>query len=280
MTIRLMLRITAKLLLGVWCVITVLPTLSAVLLSFHSTISIYRYPLGFAGTWQVQNFGVAWRGPAGGVGIPTLLVNSATAAALGIALSLTTGSAAAYVIRYLRPRWRAWILRLCVGGMVVPVILLMIPIYYAVNGLGVLNEPAIVGVVYGGLALPGTVLILQAFYADFPTELVDAAMVEGASHRATFVRVILPMSRGPLLTVAVLVLISIWGEAQLGYILLQNPRSETLAVGLLGFQGEYLTDYGALFAGLTLAMVPVLAAYLVFSKHILRGVALSSGVKG
>ena len=117
-------------------------------------------------------------------------------------------------------------------------------------------------------------LVLSAFFSDFPVELVEAAQIDGLSDFSAFRRVVLPLSRGALAAVGLLEVIGAWGETQLAFVLLQDSASQTVAIGVLGFQGRYISQLGPLFAGLTLAAVPVIILYLIFHRFITKGIAL------
>jgi ABC-type glycerol-3-phosphate transport system permease component len=124
------------------------------------------------------------------------------------------------------------------------------------------------------LALPTTVLVLNAYFVDFPRELVEAAYIDGLGDLAVFMRVVIPLSKGAITAVSLLLAIWVWSETQLAIVLLQDSGSQTAAVGILGFQGQFTTNLGALFAGLTIIAIPVVALYLVFHRYITKGIAL------
>jgi len=98
--------------------------------------------------------------------------------------------------------------------------------------------------------------------------------LDGLGEIAIFVRVVLPLSLGALTTVGLLLAVSVWSETQLAIALLQNAESQTAAVGILGFQGKFVSDLGPLFAGLSIIMIPVIVLYLAFNRTITKGIAL------
>ena len=117
-------------------------------------------------------------------------------------------------------------------------------------------------------------LILHSFYLGFPGELREAASLDGLGPVQTFVRIVLPLSKGPIVAVGMVNGFFVWGETQLAIVLLQDPESRTIPVGLLDFQGQFSANTGAIFAGLTMATIPLIALYLVFNRSIAKGVAL------
>ena len=200
--------------------------------------------------------------------------NTLEAALVTLVVALSLGSAAAYFATRLGHRAQRWVLRIFLVGTVVPFVLIIIPLYQGYNALNILNEPATLGIAYGALALPTTVLIMYSFYVDFPKELVEAAECDGLSDYAVYLRIVLPLSKAALTAVGIITLVYVWSEAQLGIVLLEHAQNQTVAVGVLGFQGTYLAAYGPMFAGLSLATAPVIILYLIFHRYITKGIAL------
>ena len=115
---------------------------------------------------------------------------------------------------------------------------------------------------------------MHAFFVDFPPELREAAAIDGLGHVTTFTRIVVPLSQSPLLAVSLLNLIWVWGETQIAIVLMQRAASQTIPVGVLTFQSTFQSNLGPIFAGLSLATIPVMVVYLVFNKTISRGVSM------
>lgn len=257
-----------------WTLLTVVPFVLIILLSFRSNADQFAHPLGVGGEYQVENYQRAWQGEAGSAGMADYFTNTVLAAITALIISLAVGSTAAYFATKMTPRARRWFLRAFLLSSVVPFVLILIPYYQAYNALGILNSPTALGVIYGVLALPTTVLVLHAYYSDFPAELVDAAAVDGLGEFGVYFRMVLPLSKAPLSAVGIVTLVYVWGEAQIGIVLLQQPQDQTVAVGMLSFQGQFTSELGPLFAGLSIATIPVILLYLVFNRFISKGIAL------
>lgn len=263
-----------QLTLVAWSVLAVGPFLLIIVLSFRTNTGIFADPLGLKGPYDVGNYAQAWTGPAGTAGMVDYFRNTAIAALVTLVVSLSSGSTAAYFATRMTVRARNWLLRAFLLGSVVPFVLIVIPLYQGYDTLGVLNSPATLGVAYGALALPTTVLIMYSFYADFPRELVEAAAIDGLGDFAAYLRIVLPLSKAALTAVGIVVLVYVWGEAQVGIVLLQQAQSQTVAVGVLGFQGQFTSDLAPMFAALSIATIPVILLYLAFNRFIAKGVAL------
>jgi ABC-type glycerol-3-phosphate transport system permease component len=274
MIARLISKIVANALVIGWTLLAVIPFILILLLAFRDNTGIYDYPLGVGGSYHPENFVEAWFGPYGSSGMAVFLGNSVMALLVGMIVNLTLGSLGAYFITQLPRRFALAYLGVFVAGTVVPFILVLVPIYRAFNTLNLLNNPPALGVVYGVMSLPTTILVLNAYFTDFPKELVEAAKVDGLGPMGVFLRIVLPLSRGSITAVTLLLIIGVWGESQLAIVMLQDGASQTAAVGILGFVGLYTANYGALFAALTIMSVPIITLYLIFSRYITRGIAL------
>jgi ABC-type glycerol-3-phosphate transport system permease component len=262
-----------------WSLVVLIPFLSIVLLSFRTQTGIYLSPFGIKGGFAPSNYSVAWNGPAGGVPLYQFLLNSVIAAAVCILVGLGAGSTAAFRIARMdgrsRQRWR----RVFLLGALVPVVVLLLPIFVAANRLGLLNSAIVLGVLYGALSLPTIILMLESYFEGFPVELTEAARIDGLSSPMTFLRIVVPLSRGALVSVSMLVLIFVWSEAQLGVVLLGSPASRTVAVGMLGFVGMYSSNTAAMFAGLSVAVLPILVLYIAFNKQVMSSVTIGGTIR-
>lgn len=267
-------REVASLFKLVWTLLIIVPFVAMILLAFRSLASIYDDPLGLSGDWVPENFQQAWQGPAGGVGFGRYARNSLLVAGEALVVSGVLGAFAAYFTASLARKWRRRVMLVPLIATTVPSIAMLIPFFQAFNAIGTLNSPAALGVLYGLLCLPSTVLILHAFFVDFPSDVREAAAIDGLGPVGTFLRIVMPLSTGSLGTVSLLNLIWVWGETQVGLVLLQTADAHTIPIGLLSFQGKWVSNPGALFAGLTMATVPIVVLYLFFHRSITKGVSL------
>jgi ABC-type glycerol-3-phosphate transport system permease component len=261
------------LLVLIWALVQFVPVMLIFYSSFRSTQAIFANPLGVGG-FEVSNFSLAWHGAAGTVGFSTYLRNTAAITVLAVLFGLSSGTLAAYGIsRQRAARWSRILYALFLFALAMPYEILVIPLYQLLEKFQLLNSDLGAGLVYGALLVPTTAVIMRAFFDAFPPELLEAARVDGASEIRTFARIVLPLTRGGLLGVLVLSIVYIWGEVELAVIMLTLPQAQTVAVGMLSFQGQYFTNEGALFAGLTLASLPLIVLYAIFQRYVTRGLA-------
>lgn len=258
-----------------WAVVAVWPLVAMGRLGFETTAGIFIHPLGIGGSWTTSSYAVAWDGPPGVPGVDRLVINSVAAAVPTLVVSIVGGFACAYGLTRVGRRTARRLLPFVVVAAIVPIAIVIIPLYEGMNLVGLLNEPLAVGVIYGALALPTAILIFYGGLTDFPPELIEAAAIDGCSELKRVLRIVVPLSRGLLIAVTVIILVFAWGEAQIGLVMLQSPASRTLAVGVLGFEGQYVSNYGAIYGGLAISTIPMVLIYLCVSGKVRRGISLA-----
>jgi multiple sugar transport system permease protein len=204
-------------------------------------------------------------------------LNSMLAATLHALLVLATASMAAYALARLRFRGRKLSFALIVGTLFIPPTSLIIPNFVIVERLGWIDTLTVV--VVPGAASAFGVFFLRQFFLSIPPELEEAAVLDGANHWEIFTRVLLPLSKPALATLAVLSFLTNWNDFLWPIYVLFSPERLTLPPGLGLLQGAYVTDYPVIMAGAVLASVPVLILFVLAQRHIIQGVS-RSGLKG
>ncbi|MDX6471458.1 MAG: multiple sugar transport system permease protein [Gaiellaceae bacterium] len=205
------------------------------------------------------------------------LGNSAFVAVISVALQVTTSAMAAYAFARLKFRGSNTLFMLYLTTLMVPFQVTIVPLFVEMKYLHFVNS-------YPGLIVPsiasayGTFLLRQAFLG-LPSELEEAAFVDGASHWTVFSRIALPLVRPSLATFAVLSFIASWNSFLWPLVIISSQNLMTLPVGLSNLQGEHLTAWNLVMAGATISVLPIVLVYLLAQKQIVRGFVLS-GVKG
>jgi N-acetylglucosamine transport system permease protein len=245
-----------------------------VLSSFKSDAEILTDPWGLPSSLRWENWVRAWSEAH----IGRYFLNSAVVVAGALALTMLFGAMAAYVLaRYPFPGSRIVYFGF-VGGMMFPVFLALVPLFFVVKNLGLLGTLPGLALVYAAYSLPFTVFFLTAFFRTLPTSVAEAALVDGCGHFGLFFRVMLPMARPGLVSIAIFNFLFQWNQYVLPIVLMQGEGAErrwVLAQGLtaLAVNEGYRGDYSGLFAGMTIAMLPVLLGYLLFHRHVQSGLA-------
>ena len=212
-------------------------------------------------------------------GTPVLrwFANSVIAAVCNAALVVATAALAAYPLARMEFRGKRIVFSVIVATLFVPPVILTIPNYLIVGQLAWLDT--LLAVIVPTAASAFGVFFLRQFFLSLPKELEEAATLDGANRFQTFFRVILPLSRPALVTLAMLSFLTNWNDFLWPVYVLFSPESQTLPAGLSTLQSANNVRYDLLMAGAVVAAVPVLLIYLVLQRFIVQSVA-SSGIKG
>lgn len=189
------------------------------------------------------------------------------------ALVLTVDSLAAYAYSRLRWAGRDTFFAILVGTMLVPGQVLLIPTYLLIRGLHWFDT-------YWALIVPAGasafgVFLLRQFFLTIPAELEEAARLDGCGPLGVFWHVILPLSRSALATLGIFTFMATWNAFEGPLIFTDSLEMRTLPIGIAIFQGHYNIEYGPMMAAAALAAIPVTLAFLLFQKHIIKGISLT-----
>jgi N-acetylglucosamine transport system permease protein len=261
-------------LLVVWALICVVPLLWAVLTSFKSDREIFTNPWALPTEWHFDNFVRAWTSAS----IGRFFINSAIVVSAAVLLVMLLGAMVAYVLARYEFRGRNVIYYAFVVGMTFPLILALVPLFFVVQNVGMLGTYHGLVIAYIAYALPFTVFFLTNSFRTLPGELIEAAMLDGCSHAGAFFRIMLPLARPGMISVGILNFFGLWNQFYLPLVLMPDQDRYVLSQGLavLAANQGYRSDWSALFAGLVIALVPVLAVYVAFQRRIQDGLAVGA----
>jgi N-acetylglucosamine transport system permease protein len=266
--------------LVIWALMVVYPMLWVVMSSFKDDAQIIKDPLSLVpSALHWDNFSRAWvKGQIGDFFLNTVIVLIG-----GVFLTMLLGSMAAYVLaRYEFPGNRA-IYYTFMAGFTLPIYLAAVPLFKEVDNTGKLlaplgpNQFPMLILVYVAWSLSFTVFFMHSFFKTLPTSVAEAAIVDGASHSQLFFRVMLPMAKPGLISIGIFNVLGQWNQWYLPTLLMQDTATSTkrqvIAQGLidLSVNQGYKSDWSGLFAGVTMAMLPVLAVYVVFQRQVQSG---------
>jgi multiple sugar transport system permease protein len=214
-----------------------------------------------------------------GSGNPVLkwFLNSMIASSAHTVLVLVTASMAAYALARMHFRGKNLMFVVIVLTLVIPQFVFLIGNYLIVQSFGWLDT--LLAVIVPGAAGAFGVFFLRQFFLSLPMELEEAALIDGANRLQIFLRIILPLSKAPLATLAVLSFLTNWNDFLWPVYVLLSPESLTLPPGLAILQGAYNTRYNVIMAGGVLASIPVLILFAFAQRYIIEGVS-RSGLKG
>ncbi|GAB2797803.1 carbohydrate ABC transporter permease [Streptomyces chlorus] len=255
--------------LVIWAIMVALPLLWAVMTSFKDDASIFGSPWSLPDELHFENWSRAWTQAH----MSDYFLNTILVVGGSLIGTLVLGSMAAYVLARFEFPGNRFIYYLFVGGMSFPIMLALVPLFYVVNNMGLLNTIHGLILVYIAYSLPFTVFFLTAFFRTLPSSVAEAACVDGASHSRTFFQIMLPMAKPGLISVGIFNFLGQWNQYMLPTVLNTDEDKHVLTQGLvqLAVSQGYKGDWSGLFAGLVMAMLPVLAAYIVFQRQVVQG---------
>jgi len=247
--------------------------------SLKSDTEIFRntFALPALSELHTENYTQAWHEARFGDYFATSVL--VTTVSVGLIVGL--GAMAAYALaRFTHPAGRA-VFWLFLAGLMIPAQLAVIPLFFEMRALGLLNSRLGLILVYTANGLPFAIFILAGFFRSLPRSLYEAAVIDGCGEFAAFWRVLLPLARPGLVTVAIFQFIGVWKEYFFAFMLTGGDvtrASRTLPLGLanLSITAQFHTDYGMLFAGLVLVILPILVLYLLLQRQIVKGVAVGA----
>jgi raffinose/stachyose/melibiose transport system permease protein len=201
--------------------------------------------------------------------------NSLSVTLISLTLILLFGAMAAWALSEYKFRGNRLLALFLAIGIMVPIRLGTVSILELIVKLDLINTLTALVLVYTAQGLPLAVMILSEFIAQVPKELKEAARCDGVGEFKIFFQIILPLIRPAVATVAVFTMIPVWNDLWFPLILAPDDSTKTVTLGVQQFIGQYVTDWNAVLASLSLAVIPVLIMYVIFSRQLIRG--LTSG---
>ncbi len=205
------------------------------------------------------------------------LINTVVMAVLSMILTCITASMAGYALAKKRFVGRQFLFTMIVCAMALPKQVILIPLLREMSNLHLYNT--IWAVVFPIVGWPFGVFLMKQFSEGVPTEMIEAAQIDGASEAKTFVRVIVPMIKPGIGALAIFTFINSWNDYFMQLIMLSSTSNLTISLGIAKLQAENATDFGLIMAGAALAAVPIIIVFLIFQKYFTKGIAMGA-VKG
>ena len=224
-------------------------------------------------SFDVGAYTEAW----GFMDLARYFTNTVVIAAGAWLIQLAVQVPAAYALSKLRPALGKWILALMLATLMLPASALLVPTYLAITEVPIVevnlvNSPAAIWLPAAANAF--NIYLLKRFFDQIPAELLDAARIDGAGSVTTMVRIVLPLSRPILAVVSIFAIVAAWKDFIWPLLVLQNPEVQTLSVALQRFEPD--TPINLMLAGLVLASIPMVVAFLIFQRQILAGLTAGS----
>ena len=267
----------AKLFLILWCAFSIFALVWVLLSSFKTNKEFFANVWGVAEAPQFSNYeNVIFNYHMG-----QYFLNSIIVVGISVFLILLISTPAAYVLsRFMFPL-KNFLFRFIVLGLGVPLQMLLIPLFFMLLNIQLLNSFAGLVLAYVAISLPFTIFLMSGFFASLPSEMEEAASVDGCSSIRTFFTIMLPLGMPAVAAAAIFNTIELMNELMLVKAFITDESKYTLPVGLYGLQGsmQYSGDWVSLFSGFVVSIFPLIVIYIIMSRRIIEGITVGA-VKG
>lgn len=255
--------------LVIWAIVVIYPILWIFLGAFKQYGEIFRSPWALPESWEFGNFLAAWSE----YNIGSSFFNSLLVTVLGAFLCLFFALPTAYAIVRIRFRGSNILFNIYLASMMIPMVLAWIPLFFLLRDLNLIDNLFALALIYSVTQVPFTIFILASFLQSVPRDLEEAAAIDGMSMYGVLFKIVAPLVKTGIITATIMNAVMFWNEYFMALIFLQTDEKNTLGVtmDLMNQNAEYTNSWGALFAGLAIAVVPIMIIYAVFQRQITKG---------
>lgn len=211
--------------------------------------------------------------------ITTSMINSMRTTAISLVLIVFFGFIVGYILARVKFRGNRILYVMFLLGMLIPVHSLLVPIFVVFSSTNLSDKWFTLIIPYVAFGLPIAIFLVEAYMKGIPVELEEAAAIDGSSFTYTLFRIIFPMTKPILVTIAIIQTFACWNEFSFALVLIQDVRLKTVPLALAMFKGQFASDYPKIMATMLTTMAPIVILYFVFSKQIIKGM-VTGAVKG
>lgn len=261
-----------------WSVCVLFPLIWVIYTSFKNNQEFYASVWALPKVWHFENYEYAWNVAK----FSSYYLNSFFTVALTLVLTLIMTTTTAYAVAKFRYRWLKLFDKFYMVVMAIPGVLILIPQYFMFLNWGWTDNLVTLSLLYAVGSVPFSVFMQMSFMRKVDNALLEAAEIDGASEFQKFFQIVLPCVKPALFVTALMNIMGTWNEYVKALTFLSDESKYTVPIGLSQLQNSstYSVEYGGLFAGLVIAMIPILVIYGIFQKQLLNGVASEGSVKG
>ena len=262
-------QLLTHLLLLVMVVVSIVPFVWMLFASFKNFKELVSSDDLLPHVWTLNNY----REIVNRINFPSAFANSVIAAVAVTAATLMTSAALGYIFAKYHFWGKEKLFLLLLSTLMVPFAVVMVPLYITITSFGLANSLG--GVIITGLWSSFGMFMLRQFMETIPSELIDAARIDGAAEWRIFGQIVLPLSSAPLAALAVFAFLGNWDSYLWPLVVLNSPDKQTLPQVLAGLRNLWLTRYEMWSAGSMLTVLPVMLVYALASKYFIRGIAMT-----
>jgi N-acetylglucosamine transport system permease protein len=260
--------------LGLWAIFTIFVIGWVVVASLKSNRELFKDVWALPTVFHFENYVKAWSS----VKMGRYFLNSVVVVFTSVFTILAVSAPASYVLSRIKFKGNNLITLIFTAGMGIPIPLLFIPLFIILTGIKQINTLPGLGILYVSFSIPFTVYMLTGFFGSLPTELEEAAIIDGCSDFQVFWKVMLPLASPGLITAAIFNFISLWNEYQVALVFISEPNNRTISLGLYALQNamQYTGDWVGLMAGVVIIMVPTIILYIFLSEKMISGITMGA----
>lgn len=260
--------VASTILAGLLSLTVLLPVVWIVSTALKTRAEVSQGPLALPSTWVWANFPDAW--VVGRFG--TYFLNSVLVVVPVVAGVLLISLLAAYAFSMYEFRGKHWLFVLLLGGLTIPIGVLVVPLYYQMLTLGLINTHWALVLPEIAISLPFGVLLLRSFMLGIPRDILAAGRMDGATDWQLLWYVVAPLTKPALLSLLIFTFMWSWNQFLLPVVLVQTEAVRTLPLGLSFFQGRYSSNLPLLMAGATISFLPIVVIYVAFQRQFIKGI--------
>jgi len=266
-----------KIFLWAYAFISLYPLVWMILYSFKNNEEIFvSNPFGLPKVFRFENYINAWSQ----YNVPVYFLNSLIVASATVVITIVMSMMFAYATSRMKWRGKNFVRTYVALGMFIPVQAVLIPVTRIVQDLGLSGSHWALIVPYTAFNLAFATLVFYGFFIGLPEELEEAACIDGANIFQTFFLIIVPTVKPAIATLGIFTFLNSWNEFILANVLVMDKSLKTLPLGILFFQGQFTTDWGAMGATMVIASLPTVLVYTLFSNQVEKAITVSGAVKG
>jgi ABC-type glycerol-3-phosphate transport system permease component len=252
--------------------LSIMPIIWAVFGSFKTTEEIILQPFSLPSNWSFDNIIRAWTEG----NFQTYFLNSTFLTLVTMLVVFIAACPAGYALAKFPFKGRNFLFYFFLAGMTLPVQSIIIPLFFQMRNMGMIDTLLGTSLVLGAVALPFSIFLMRNTFKDIPDEIKESAEMDGASEWRIFIQIMLPLAKPGISAMLVFAFLAAWNDFLIPYLLLLSKDNLTIPIGLYYFQGQHTTNYALIYGATLISMIPSIIVYLILQRQFIEGMAAGS----